>query len=107
MGKTPNSPDTLDPEILDVLQGVTDPEVGLSIVDLGLVYRAVRAPGGIELSLTMTTRSCPLGELILDEAREALVNRFGAKTQIVAGLVWEPPWQPDRISDHGRAMLRG
>ncbi|WP_119419695.1 metal-sulfur cluster assembly factor [Desertibaculum subflavum] len=107
MGKTPNSSDVLDPEILDALQGVTDPEVGLSIVDLGLVYRAARSPEGIELSLTMTTRSCPLGELLLDEARDALVNRYGATTQIVAGLVWEPPWHPDRISDRGRAMLRG
>jgi metal-sulfur cluster biosynthetic enzyme len=107
MGKTPNSPDTLDPDVLDALRGVIDPEVGLSIVDLGLIYRAVRAPDGIELTLTMTTRSCPLGELILDEARDALVSRFGAATQVVAGLVWEPPWHPDRIIDHGRAMLRG
>jgi metal-sulfur cluster biosynthetic enzyme len=107
MGKTPTKTEALDPEILDALQDVIDPEIGLSIVDLGLVYGAKRTEDGIELRLTMTTRSCPLGDLIVDEAREALARRFGATVPVTADLVWEPPWQPDRITERGRALLAG
>lgn len=105
MSKT-NDP-ILDPEILAALAEVIDPEIGLSIVDLGLIYRALWNRDGIELSLTLTTRSCPLGELILDDAREALATRFGPAVPISAEMVWDPPWTPDRISEQGRQLLRG
>jgi metal-sulfur cluster biosynthetic enzyme len=59
----------LDPDVLDCLLEVMDPEVGLSIVDLGLVYQATRGNDGIAVALTLTTRACPLGEMIVEDAR--------------------------------------
>lgn len=99
-----NAP-ALDPDILECLQDVLDPEIGLSIVDLGLVYRADRASDGIDVALTLTTRACPLGELIVAEARERLARRFQDATRIDVKLVWEPIWNPDFITDRGLEHL--
>ncbi|MBB3020834.1 metal-sulfur cluster biosynthetic enzyme [Microvirga lupini] len=95
----------LDPDILDCLLEVMDPEVGLSVVDLGLVYRAVRGDDGIEVALTLTTRACPLGEMIVEDARERLSRRFQDVPQVTVSLVWSPPWNPDRITDRGLELL--
>jgi metal-sulfur cluster biosynthetic enzyme len=95
----------LDPDILACLEEVIDPEIGLSIVDLGLVYRAARTTGGIEVSITLTTRACPIGEMILDDARERLASRFQDSRHIDVDLVWEPPWHPGRISSRGLKLL--
>ncbi len=99
-------PDThLDPEIRDALQDVLDPEIGLSVIDLGLVYRAARGADGIAVDLTLTTRACPLGELIAEQARACLESRFGDGGRIDVRLVWDPLWSPDFITDKGRAQL--
>jgi metal-sulfur cluster biosynthetic enzyme len=82
-----------------------DPEVGLSVVDLGLVYRATRGDDGIEVALTLTTRACPLGEMILEDARERLARRFQDAPRIAVGLVWSPPWSPELITDRGCELL--
>jgi hypothetical protein len=65
-----------DQDVLQVLRGVNDPEIGVNIVDLGLVYRAQRTAEGVDVALTLSTPSCPLSELLLEEAREALRTRF-------------------------------
>lgn len=94
----------LDDDILECLQDVIDPEVGVSIADLGLVYSASHAPHAIEVAVTLTTRACPLGSLIVQQVRDALSRRYpGAKLDI--RLVWTPPWNPDRITDRGRFLL--
>jgi metal-sulfur cluster biosynthetic enzyme len=94
-----------DPEILDCLTAVVDPEIGLSVVDLGLVYRASRGPAGIAVDLTLTAQACPLGDMIVEDARAALRRRFADAPAIDVTLVWEPAWSPDRITDHGRKLL--
>jgi metal-sulfur cluster biosynthetic enzyme len=94
-----------DPDILLALKGVVDPELGLNVVDLGLVYRAIRRPDGIEVALTMTTPSCPLGEMILEEARQALTERFPDASSIQVELVWDPPWTPERMNEDARRQL--
>lgn len=96
---------TLDPDILECLVEVMDPEVGLSIVDLGLIYRAERGDDGIAVALTLTTRACPLGEMIVEDARERLSRRFQDATEVNVSLVWSPPWNPDRITDRGLELL--
>jgi metal-sulfur cluster biosynthetic enzyme len=96
---------TLDPDVLDCLLEVMDPEVGLSVVDLGLVYQAARGDEGIEVALTLTTRACPLGEMIIEDARERLSRRFQDVPRVVVSLVWSPPWNPDRITDRGLELL--
>ena len=94
-----------DDDILLALKGVVDPELGINVVDLGLVYRAVRRPDGIEVAMTMTTPSCPLGEMIIDEARQALADRFPDTPDIRIELVWDPPWSPALMNEDARRLL--
>ena len=96
---------TLDPDLLECLLDVIDPEIGLSVVDLGLVYRATRDESGIDVELTLTARSCPLGEMLMDDARERLVARFPDVSRIGLDLVWHPQWKPDLITDRRRNLL--
>lgn len=96
---------SLDPDVLEALRTVIDPEVGLSIVDLGLVYRAARATDAIVVAITLTTRACPLGRMIVGEAELRLRQRFPDAGMVDVKLVWEPPWKPDRITEQGRALL--
>ena len=95
----------MDNALLEALQGVNDPELGINIVDLGLVYRAVRTPAGIDVALTMTAPSCPLGEMLVEEARGALRREFPDAATIQVELVWDPPWTPDRMSEGARQRL--
>ena len=94
-----------DEETLQALKGVYDPEIGINIVDLGLVYRAVRTPNEIEVAITMTTPSCPLGEMLLEEARQILHARFPDTASIRVGLVWDPPWSAERMSEQARQQF--
>ena len=93
------------PDLLEALKGVNDPELGVNIVDLGLVYRAELGPQGIEVALTLSTPSCPLGEMIVEEACEALRAKFADSPVIHVDLVWDPPWTPDRMSEAARRIL--
>jgi metal-sulfur cluster biosynthetic enzyme len=95
----------LDADILGCLSGVKDPEIGLSIVDLGLVYRARKGPQGLDVALTLTSRACPLGELIADNVRVQLACRFPDVAEIAVALVWDPAWTPDRITGESRERL--
>jgi metal-sulfur cluster biosynthetic enzyme len=94
-----------DDDVLQALRGVNDPEIGFNIVDLGLVYRAEHGPDGIEVALSLTTPSCPLGEMLVDEAREVLHRRFPDAPSVHVELVWDPPWSPDRMSEAARRQL--
>lgn len=95
-----------DPDVLQALRTVIDPEIGINVVDLGLVYRAARGADGIDVALTLSTPSCPLGDLLIADAREALRARFADAAAIRVELVWEPPWTPDRMSEAARRLLR-
>jgi metal-sulfur cluster biosynthetic enzyme len=94
-----------DEEVLAALRTVFDPEIGINIVDLGLVYRAVRKPDGIEVQLTLSTPSCPMSEMLVEEAREGLQRSFADVPSIKVELVWDPPWTPDRMSEAARRQL--
>lgn len=89
---------------LAALGDVIDPEVGLNIVDLGLVYGVDVAGADVSVRLTMTTAACPLGEQLRLEAEERL-RALPAVGQVLVELVWEPPWTRDRISPEGRRAL--
>ncbi|WP_091789614.1 metal-sulfur cluster assembly factor [Methylobacterium sp. UNC378MF] len=97
--------DWLDPDIIECLTDVLDPEVGISVVHLGLVYRAVRTSERIDVDLTLTARTCPLAGLIVDDARACLRRRFNDCPAIVVRLVWTPIWTPDRMTERGLALL--
>lgn len=101
----PGRTNPLDPDVLDSLLDVLDPEVGISVVHLGLVYRAARTSDRIEVDLTLTARTCPLAGLIVEDAHDCLRRRFNDCRDIEVRLVRTPAWTPDRISDLGLALL--
>lgn len=89
---------------LETLRDVIDPEVGLNIVDLGLVYGVDAVGSALQVQLTMTTPACPLGEQIQRDAEERLRTVAGVE-DVTVELVWEPAWTPDRISAVGKQLL--
>ncbi len=93
-----------DAQLLNALRGVVDPEVGLDVVALGLVYRAERVGALAHAELTMTSPACPLHEVILEDARRALEAVPGVERADVQ-LVFDPPWTPDRMSDEAKEQL--
>ena len=92
-------------EIRAALKTVIDPELGINIVDLGLVYHAERNATGIAVELTMTTPACPLGEMMSEEVRRVLGERFSDVADIRVDIVWDPPWSPDLMSEESRRQL--
>ncbi|MDD5179794.1 MAG: metal-sulfur cluster assembly factor [Gallionellaceae bacterium] len=89
-------------EVRAALHSVIDPEVGMNIVDLGLVYGVNIADNKLQVDLTMTTPACPMGEMILDDARRALKALAPDCAEIEINLVWEPPWDASMMTAHAR-----
>jgi metal-sulfur cluster biosynthetic enzyme len=89
--------------VRDALRHVDDPEIGMNIVDLGLVYGVDVTPTRLHVDLTMTSPACPMGEMILEDAQHALESLVPAGVAIDLNLVWDPPWSPDRMSADARA----
>jgi metal-sulfur cluster biosynthetic enzyme len=92
-------------QVVDVLRGVTDPELGLNIVDLGLVEQVAVDGDAVAVSLIMTSPACPQGEYLADEATRALAAVAEAGRAIRVSLLAAPHWSPDRISEQGRRSL--
>ena len=92
-------------QILAVLEKVKDPELGVSIVDLGLVYGIQVAGSAIEISMTMTSAGCPLADVLEAEAREALQEAFPQMSSVQVGIVWEPQWSPMMMSWRAKQQL--
>jgi metal-sulfur cluster biosynthetic enzyme len=95
----------MNADILAALKQVIDPELGTNIVDLGLVYHASVSEHGIDITLTMTTPACPLGEMMSEEIKAVLRDRFPDTPNICVELVWDPPWSPDMMSEAARRQL--
>jgi metal-sulfur cluster biosynthetic enzyme len=91
--------------ILAALKTVIDPELGINIVDLGLVYHAAHNADGIDIALTMTTPACPLGEMMTEEIKLVLRDRFPDTPDVRVELVWDPPWSPELMSLESRRQL--
>ncbi len=92
-----------DAAILDALREVDDPEAGMNIVDLGLVYGVDVAADGVHVDLTMTTAACPMTDMIVGEVRAAIAAIAPAGTAVDVRLVWDPPWTPDRMTGIAKA----
>ena len=91
--------------ILEALRSVQDPEAGMSIVDLGLVYRVEELPQGVQIDLTLTSPSCPLGPYMIDEITAAVRSVVPGTPDVRVELVWDPPWTPDRMSAEARSRF--
>jgi metal-sulfur cluster biosynthetic enzyme len=95
-------PDTED--VLEALRDVVDPELGVNVVDLGLVYGVTVAEDRVAtIDMTLTSAACPLTDVIEDQARSAL---DGLVADFRINWVWLPPWGPDKITEDGREQLR-
>src|SRR6201996_3554440 len=100
----PLAPNEENEDILEALRDVVDPELGINVVDLGLVY-GVTLDGdrNVSIDMTLTSAACPLTDVIEDQAREALE---GVVNDFRINWVWLPPWGPEHITDDGREQLR-
>ncbi len=91
-------------DLEEALKDVVDPELGINVVDLGLIYGlTLEDDGNLTIDMTLTSAACPLTDVIEDQtasALEGLVNGF------VINWVWMPPWGMEKISDDGREQLR-
>jgi metal-sulfur cluster biosynthetic enzyme len=92
-------------EILQVLRAVEDPEAGMSIVDLGLVYAVDCAEQEVRVDMTLTSPSCPLGPYMVDEVTAAVRAAVPGVPDVQVNLVWDPPWTPERMSEEARARF--
>ena len=91
--------------VLDALKQVYDPELGINIVDLGLVYEVeVDDQGGVDISYSLTTMGCPIGPMIEDQMRAFLAPIDGI-TEVRPDLVFRPAWSPELMSDEAKAAL--
>jgi len=99
---TDMTPDT--EYVLEALRDVVDPELGVNVVDLGLVYGVTLGGDGVAtIDMTLTSAACPLTDVIEDQAASALE---GLVADFRINWVWLPPWGPDKITEDGREQLR-
>ncbi|USS88522.1 metal-sulfur cluster assembly factor [Fructilactobacillus hinvesii] len=97
-------PTQLQQQMLECLSSVVDPELGVDIVNLGLIYKLAFVSGTVTVQLTLTTMGCPLIEELEQMIRQALLHLKSVKT-VQIELVWEPAWTPQRMSRAARLAL--
>jgi metal-sulfur cluster biosynthetic enzyme len=91
-------------DVLEALRDVVDPELGINVVDLGLVYGVLLdGPAHATLDMTLTSAACPLTDVIEEQAAEALKDLV---EDFSINWVWMPPWGPENITEDGREQLR-
>ena len=91
-------------DVTEAMKDVVDPELGINVVDLGLVYGVhVDEDTNAVIDMTLTSAACPLTDVIEDQTNSALE---GMVNNVLINWVWMPPWGPDKITDDGREQLR-
>jgi metal-sulfur cluster biosynthetic enzyme len=90
--------------VLEALRNVFDPELGINIVDLGLVYEVEIKDGEVDITYSLTTMGCPIGPMIEEQMQGFLAGVPGVK-EVRAEMVLRPPWSPDMMSDEAKAAL--
>ena len=93
-------------DVEEAMRDVVDPELGINVVDLGLVYDVhLDEKSNVVLDMTLTSAACPLTDVIEDQTRSALTGG-GLVQDFRINWVWMPPWGPDKITEDGRDQLR-
>ncbi len=95
---------TTKDDVIKVLKKISDPEIPINIVDLGLIYDVKVEKGVAKIKMTLTTPGCPLADVLEKRVKEALTKLPGIKN-IKINLVWDPPWSPTRMSKEAKAKL--
>jgi metal-sulfur cluster biosynthetic enzyme len=90
-------------DVTEAMKDVVDPELGINVVDLGLVYDVHLDGNDVVLDMTLTSAACPLTDVITDQTNSALE---GIVDDVTINWVWMPPWGPDKITEDGREQLR-
>jgi metal-sulfur cluster biosynthetic enzyme len=101
----PSRLQNLDPGLAIVLREVLDPELGLNVVDLGLIYVAKRTEDAIEVKLTLTSPGCPMKEVVLAQVQERIAAVYLEVARVDVELVWTPRWCPEIITDRGYKLM--
>ena len=100
-----SGPEGLRARVIEALQTVHDPEIPVNIYELGLIYRLDIDPEGrVEIDMTLTAPNCPVADLIPEQVMEAVQDVDGVRVADV-NLVWEPIWDPSRMSEEARLAL--
>lgn len=91
-------------EVLNLLKAIYDPEIGLDIVNLGLIYKIDISEDGkyVEVDMTLTSIGCPIGSTLINMVEEVLKSKF---ENVKVNVVFDPPWSPEMISDEGKQAL--
>ena len=92
-------------QVRDALRGVDDPEIGINIIDLGLVYEIDISTGRVLIKMTMTTPTCPMHSYLSAATRQVICRRFPNVTDVDIELVWDPPWDPAKMSAAAKKQL--
>ena len=98
-------PTTAREAIVEALRTVLDPEVGINIIDLGLVYGIEATPTAIRVALTMTSSACPLGAYLEEAAERAVRARVPEAKSVAVAMVWQPAWDPAMMSPEARRQM--
>lgn len=91
-------------EVIDALRVVEDPELGMDIVELGLLYDAEVEGVKVHVTYSLTSMGCPVGPMIAQQIEEAVASMEGVE-EVDAELTWEPPWTPERMSEDAKFIL--
>ena len=93
-------------DIREAMKQVDDPELGINVVDLGLLYAVSMDEGGaVTLDMTLTSMGCPLTDQIIADVRK-YVEPLDGVTSVDVNWVWDPPWGPDKMTDDGKLMMK-
>jgi metal-sulfur cluster biosynthetic enzyme len=91
--------------VLESLKEVYDPEIGINIVDLGLVYDVdIAENNDVDVTMTLTSMGCPLGPVIISDVQKA-VGTLGTGGEVHVRIVWSPPWSPDLMTEDAKDEL--
>ena len=90
--------------VMKALKGCLDPEIGISVVDMGLIYGVDIGKDSVHVRMTLTNPGCPMSRMIVKDVEETVKGLDGIKKAEVE-LVWEPPWSPERMSEAAKLEL--
>lgn len=91
-------------EVFEALRAVEDPELGMDIVELGLLYDAEVDGPKVHVTFSLTSMGCPVGPMIEQQIRETVESMDGVD-EVDAELTWDPPWSPEKMSDDAKFIL--